>query len=90
MGTLNILEGIRSTESVRAAVMITTDKCYLNREWEWGYREIDGLGGFDPYSSSKSCAEIVTAAYRNSFFNPDDFSFYEKMEVPAPNWTQPP
>lgn len=68
LGTVNVLEAIRHTESVRAAVIVTSDKCYENREWEFAYRENDALGGFDPYSSSKGCAELVTAAYRNSFF----------------------
>lgn len=68
LGTANLLEALRYCLSVRAVVVITTDKCYENREWEWGYREIDSLGGHDPYSSSKACAEIVTAAYRRSFF----------------------
>ena len=68
IGTVNVLEAIRHTRSVRVAVIITTDKCYENREWVYAYREIDPLGGFDPYSSSKACAELVTAAYRNSFF----------------------
>ena len=74
MGTLNILEGIRGVDSVRSAVMITTDKCYENHEWEWGYREIDPLGGHDPYSSSKGCAELLIASYRNSYFNPDSIN----------------
>ena len=69
MGTANVLEAIRSVDSVRAVVVVTSDKCYENREWHWGYRESDPLGGYDPYSSSKACAEIVSAAYRNSFFN---------------------
>jgi CDP-glucose 4,6-dehydratase len=71
MGTVNVLESIRETSSVKAAVLITTDKCYENREWQWGYREIDRLGGHDPYSNSKACAELVSAAYRDSFFPPD-------------------
>jgi CDP-glucose 4,6-dehydratase len=70
MGTVNVLECIRQTASVKAAVMITTDKCYENREWQWGYRESDRLGGHDPYSNSKACAELVSAAYRDSFFDP--------------------
>ena len=74
LGTANVLEAARHTGSVRAVVIVTTDKCYENREWEWPYREIDRLGGFDPYSSSKACAELVVAAYRNSFFNPADYS----------------
>jgi len=68
MGTANVLEAIRHTPSVRAVVSVTTDKCYENREWVWPYRETDALGGYDPYSSSKACAEIVCAAYRSSFF----------------------
>ena len=71
IGTANVLETIRKTPSVRAVVSITTDKCYENREWVWPYRETDSLGGYDPYSSSKACAEIVCAAYRSSFFPPD-------------------
>ena len=69
MGTVNLLEAVRKTASVRAVVNVTTDKCYENKEWLWGYRENEPMGGFDPYSSSKGCAELVTAAYRNSFFN---------------------
>ena len=68
MGTVNFLESIRSTLSVRAAVIVTSDKCYHNREWEWGYRETDPLGGIDPYSSSKGGAELISLAYRHSFF----------------------
>lgn len=70
MGTVHLLEAIRQVRSVRSVVIVTTDKCYENREWEWGYRENEAMGGYDPYSSSKGCAELVTAAYRNSFFNP--------------------
>ena len=69
MGTVNLLEAVRQTPSVRAVVNVTTDKCYDNKEWVWGYREAEAMGGFDPYSSSKACAELVSAAYRNSFFN---------------------
>ena len=68
MGTLQVLEAVRRHGGVRAVVVVTSDKCYENREWSWGYREIDRLGGFDPYSNSKGCAELMTAAYRNSFF----------------------
>jgi CDP-glucose 4,6-dehydratase len=68
MGTANLLETARTTDSVRAVVVITTDKCYENRDWVWGYREIDRLGGHDPYSNSKACAELVVSAYRDSFF----------------------
>jgi len=70
LGTVNVLEAIRSTPSVRAVVNVTSDKCYDNREWVWGYRESDPMGGYDPYSSSKGCAELVTAAYRRSFHLP--------------------
>jgi len=73
MGTVNLLEAVRQTNSVRAVVIITTDKCYENKEWVWGYRENEPMGGFDPYSSSKGCAELVTAAYRRSFFNVNNF-----------------
>jgi CDP-glucose 4,6-dehydratase len=68
IGTARVLDAIRRTPSVRAVVSITTDKCYENKEWVWGYRETDPLGGYDPYSSSKACAEIVSAAYRQSYF----------------------
>ncbi len=68
MGTVHLLEAVRRADTVRAVVNVTTDKCYENREWPWGYREIDPMGGHDPYSSSKACAELVTAAYRSSFF----------------------
>lgn len=73
MGTVNILEAVRGTSSVKAVVNVTSDKCYENREWAWGYRENEALGGFDPYSSSKGCAELVTAAYRNSYFHPEKY-----------------
>ncbi len=69
MGTANLLEACRHTPSVQAIVVITTDKCYENNEWPWGYREIDRLGGHDPYSASKAGAELVAASYRNAFFN---------------------
>ena len=68
MGTVHLMEAIRKTPSVRAVVCVTTDKCYQNQEWIWPYRETDPLGGHDPYASSKACAEIVSAAYRSSFF----------------------
>lgn len=67
MGTVNLLEAVRQTSSVKAVVNVTTDKCYENREWHWAYRENDALGGHDPYASSKACSELVTAAYRSSF-----------------------
>ncbi|MGF1537656.1 MAG: CDP-glucose 4,6-dehydratase [Elainellaceae cyanobacterium] len=72
MGTVNFLEAVRHTSSVRAAVVITTDKCYENREWYWGYREDEPMGGHDPYSSSKGCAELVVSAYRDSYFSAQD------------------
>jgi CDP-glucose 4,6-dehydratase len=72
MGTAHVLEAVRKTSSVRAVVCVTSDKCYQNQEWDWPYRETDTLGGFDPYSSSKACSEIVCAAYRSSFFNRDE------------------
>jgi CDP-glucose 4,6-dehydratase len=67
MGTVHLLEAVRACSCVRAVVNVTTDKCYENREWPWGYRESEPMGGHDPYSSSKGCAELVTAAYRRSF-----------------------
>lgn len=69
MGTVNVLESARSCENLKAIVSVTTDKCYENNEWEWGYRENEPMGGHDPYSSSKGCAELVTSAYRRSFFS---------------------
>lgn len=70
MGTVHMLDAVRASPSVKTVVNITTDKCYENREWVWGYRENEAMGGFDPYSSSKACAELVTAAYRQSFLAP--------------------
>lgn len=67
MGTVHVLEAARAADSVRAIVNVTTDKCYENREWDWGYRENESMGGHDPYSSSKGCAELVSSAYRSSF-----------------------
>jgi len=73
MGTVNLLEAVRaSADDVRAVVNVTSDKCYENREWEWSYREDEPMGGYDPYSSSKGCAELVTAAFRRSFFSAPD------------------
>jgi CDP-glucose 4,6-dehydratase len=69
MGTVNVLEAARKVRSARAIVVVTSDKCYENREWPWGYREGDALGGRDPYSASKGCAELVVAAYQRSFFD---------------------
>jgi CDP-glucose 4,6-dehydratase len=67
MGTVHVLEAVRSVTSVRSVIVVTSDKCYENREWPWAYRETEAMGGHDPYSSSKGCAELVTAAYRRSF-----------------------
>ena len=68
MGTVNVLECVRQTPSVKSFVNVTTDKVYLNKEWPWGYRENEEMNGYDPYSNSKSCSELVTSSYRNSFF----------------------
>ena len=73
MGTVHILESIRNCKSIRAVINVTTDKCYENKEWYWGYRENEPLDGYDPYSNSKACSELVTSAYRNSFFNSDQY-----------------
>jgi CDP-glucose 4,6-dehydratase len=74
MGTVNVLEAVRTAKTVKAVINVTTDKCYENREWYWGYRENEPLGGYDPYSSSKACSELVTSAYRNSFFNYNNYT----------------
>lgn len=71
MGTVHLLEAVRQTPSVRAVVVVTSDKCYLNKEWLWGYREDEPMGGHDPYSASKGCAELVAAAFRQSYFSAD-------------------
>ncbi|MBZ9624567.1 CDP-glucose 4,6-dehydratase [Clostridium sp. FP2] len=78
MGTLNILECIRKSESVKVSIMITTDKCYENKEQIWAYRENDPMGGYDPYSSSKGCCELLISSYRNSFMNPKDYDKHGK------------
>lgn len=70
MGTVHLLEAVRQTPGVKAVVNVTTDKCYENKEWDWGYRENEPMGGFDPYSNSKGCSELVSSAYRSSFFHP--------------------
>lgn len=72
IGTVNVLEAARYCTNLKAIVSVTTDKCYENREWAWGYRENEPMGGHDPYSNSKGCAELVTSAYRNSFFQTQD------------------
>jgi CDP-glucose 4,6-dehydratase len=73
LGTINVFEASRASGTVRAIVNVTSDKCYENREWPWGYREIDPLGGYDPYSASKGCSELITSCWRNSFFNLKDY-----------------
>ena len=72
MGTVNFLECVRESGTVKSVVIVTTDKVYENKEWEWGYRENEPLNGFDPYSNSKSCSELVTQSYKNSFFDNSD------------------
>lgn len=74
MGTVNVLECTRLTDSVKSFVNVTTDKIYKNKEWEWGYRENEELNGYDPYSNSKSCSELVTDSYKNSFFQNRDIA----------------
>lgn len=76
MGTVNVLEANRQVRSARVMIIVTSDKCYEDREWFWGYRESDPMGGHDPYSSSKGCAELVAAAYRKSFFPDADYSLH--------------
>ncbi len=73
MGTVHVLDCIRTLPSVRATVIVTTDKCYENKEWVWGYRENEPMGGYDPYSNSKGCAELVTSAYRRSYFSDEAY-----------------
>jgi CDP-glucose 4,6-dehydratase len=73
MGTVNLLQAVRHTEGVKVVLNVTTDKCYENKEWFWGYRENEPMGGYDPYSNSKACSELVTSSFRSSFFNPADF-----------------
>ncbi|MBI4839266.1 MAG: CDP-glucose 4,6-dehydratase [Nitrospirae bacterium] len=72
MGTVNLFEAVRTCKTVKAVINVTSDKCYENREWCWGYREDEPLGGYDPYSNSKACSELVTSSYRRSFFNKKD------------------
>jgi len=78
MGSIHVMEAIRVTDSVKVAVMITTDKCYENREQIWGYRENEAMGGYDPYSSSKGAVEIAIASWRRSFFHPDKYNSHGK------------
>jgi CDP-glucose 4,6-dehydratase len=81
MGTINIMEAMRATDSVMVGVMITTDKCYENKEQIWGYRENEPMGGYDPYSSSKGAAEIAISSWRRSFFNPDDYGTKHHVSI---------
>ena len=85
MGTIHLLEALRATPSVRVCVNVTSDKCYENQEWDYSYRESDPMGGFDPYSSSKGCAELITAAYRRSFFKTGDIYSVSLASVRAGN-----
>jgi CDP-glucose 4,6-dehydratase len=73
MGTVNLLEAVRQSSGIKVVVNVTTDKCYENKEWPWAYRENEPMGGYDPYSNSKACSELVTASFRNSFFNSNDY-----------------
>ncbi|AJA46879.1 CDP-glucose 4,6-dehydratase [Clostridium pasteurianum DSM 525 = ATCC 6013] len=79
IGTLNLLEAVKSCKATKAAIIITSDKCYENQEWIWGYRENDPMGGYDPYSSSKGCVELLVSSYRNSFFNPKEYVKHNKV-----------
>ena len=83
IGTMNVLQAVRQVDSVTAVVVVTTDKCYQNREWLWGYRESEALGGHDPYSASKACTELVTASWRNSYLGPDGLDEREVMVASA-------
>jgi len=77
-GTINLLEACRLSDSIKTIINVTSDKCYENKEIIWGYRENDALGGYDPYSSSKACSEIVSASFRNSFFRPENYPEHGK------------
>ncbi len=79
MGTANVLEAFRKSKSARILIIVTSDKCYENKEWIWGYRENDPVGGYDPYSASKGAAELISAAYLRSFFNPNNFKKHRKV-----------
>jgi CDP-glucose 4,6-dehydratase len=83
IGTANVLDGIKDLRKPCVAVMITTDKVYENKEWHYPYRETDRLGGYDPYSASKACAELVISSYRNSFFNTNDYATHKKSIASA-------
>jgi CDP-glucose 4,6-dehydratase len=83
MGTVHVLEAVRQSPGVRAVVVVTTDKCYENKEWVWGYRENEPMGGYDPYSNSKGCAELVTSAYRSSYFHPAKYDSHKVAAASA-------
>ncbi|WP_119328675.1 CDP-glucose 4,6-dehydratase [Cysteiniphilum halobium] len=83
MGTVNLFESVRVCNSVKVVVNVTTDKCYENKEWEWGYREYEPMGGYDPYSSSKGCSELITSSYRYSYFNPAEVNKHGKAVASA-------
>lgn len=74
MGTVHLLEACRCISGIKAIVNVTSDKCYENKEWHWGYRENEPMGGYDPYSNSKGCSELITSSFRNSYFNPKDYN----------------
>jgi CDP-glucose 4,6-dehydratase len=79
MGTVNVLEAARNLSELKAVLVITSDKCYENKEWAWGYRENEPMGGRDPYSSSKGCVELITAAYRSSYFHPEKYGLEHRV-----------
>jgi len=81
MGTINLLEAVRNTPSVKVVIIVTSDKCYENREWIYPYRETDPMGGYDPYSASKGCVELIVASYVNSFFNPKEYGKSHHVSV---------
>jgi CDP-glucose 4,6-dehydratase len=81
MGSVYLLDAIRQVETIRSVVNVTTDKCYENQEWPWGYRENEPMGGYDPYSNSKGCAELVTSAFRRSFFHPDAYGRSHQVAI---------
>ena len=82
MGSLNVLEAVRRHECVRNVVMITSDKCYENVEQIWGYQETDRMGGYDPYSSSMGCAELMISSWRRSYFHPDRYAEGQRLFLP--------
>lgn len=83
MGTINVLEAFRKSDNSKTLIIITSDKCYENKEWIWGYREIDPMGGYDPYSASKGAVELITSVYIRSFFNPNNYEKHGKVVATA-------